>query len=90
MINEDELPGFLFLKIRGEIRGLLDGIARNVAVFRYGAKKETYTGQRNTGPFQGASLCFAVSTWRLVRMWMSSVSLPWLLWFVFEWYATTI
>jgi hypothetical protein len=58
MINEDELPGFLFLKIRGEIRGLLDGMARNVAVFRYGAKKETYTGQRNTGPVRHALTMF--------------------------------
>jgi hypothetical protein len=42
------------LKIRGEIRGLLDGMARNGAVFRYGAKCESYTGQRNTGPVRHA------------------------------------
>jgi hypothetical protein len=42
------------LKIRGEIRGLLDGMALPLAIFRYGAKCERYTGQRNTWPVRHA------------------------------------
>jgi hypothetical protein len=42
------------LKIRGEIRGLLDEMALPLAIFRYGAKCECYTGHMNMGPVRHA------------------------------------
>jgi hypothetical protein len=51
---KSNFPGFLFLKIRGEIRVLLDGMALPLATFRYGAKKQRDTGQKYKGPARHA------------------------------------